>query len=148
MTTMAASILHSNSNLGKPDKVLGLPGPSCKMWIRKHDNKQVMRIEIQAGFEWSESIKPILPGKPDWCPSSHFGFLESGLMKILMEDGSIVHVNAGETYFIPPRHRPEFLADTTMIEFTQDTTFTNENFIQKKNSNKNCLFRCWLCHKI
>ena len=146
MSIMGVSILH-RSNLGEPDRILGIPGPSCKIWMRKVDNKQVVRIEIQAGFEWSESIKPILPGKPDWCPSSHFGFLESGLMKILMEDGSSVHVKTGETYFIPPGHRPEFLADTTMIEFTQDTTLTN-NVVQNNKSNKNRCFRCWLCNEV
>ena len=113
--------------------------------MRKSDGKQVMRIEVQAGFDWTESVKPILPGNPDWCPSSHFGYLESGSMDILMEDETTIHVKAGETYFIPPGHRPEFNEDTIMIEFTQDTTYTNKSFVSGASNTTRKLLSCWLC---
>ena len=37
-------------------------------------------------------------------------------------------VEAGETYFVPPGHLPMFEQNTVMIEFSQDTTYTNEDF--------------------
>lgn len=40
----------------------------------------------------------MLPGCPEWCPATHFGYLESGKMGIQMQDGSTKTINAGETY--------------------------------------------------
>ena len=37
--------------------------------------KIVNRIVIQEGFDWATGVKPCLPGCPDWCPATHFGFI-------------------------------------------------------------------------
>ena len=40
--------------------------------------------------------------------------------------GSLVNcTQAGETYLVPPGHIPIMNEDAVMIEFTQDTTYTN-----------------------
>lgn len=118
----------------KPDKVLGPEGKQAKMYIKKYDGgRQAVRLEIDKGFDWRESIKPHLPGCPDWCPATHFGYLESGLMKVEMQDGSIMTINAGETYFVPPGHIPILEEKSVMIEFSQDTTYTNKNFVNQQN---------------
>lgn len=116
-----------------PTKMMG-PEESCaKMWVSKlPDGRQTSRIEIKKGFSWREHIKPILPNQPDWCPATHFGYLAKGCMEIEMENGDKKTVKAGEQYFVPPGHIPNFTEDTVMIEFTQDTTFTNKEFIEKK----------------
>lgn len=64
-----------------------------------------------------------MPGCPDWCPATHFGYLESGSMKVKMQDGSETTVNAGDTYHIGPGHLPFINGDkaAVMIEFSQDT---------------------------
>jgi len=116
-----------------PDKVIGPEGQQAKMFITKYEGgRQANRIVIDAGFDWTKSIKPHLPGCPDWCPATHFGYLESGIMKVQMKDGNIMTIKAGETYFVPPGHLPIIEEKTVMIEFSQDTTYTNKNFI---NSN-------------
>ena len=38
----------------------------------------------------------------------------------------------GETYFVPAGHLPVIEEKTVMIEFSQDTTYTNKDFIEKK----------------
>ena len=41
-------------------------------------------------------------------------------------DGSLVDcAQAGETYLVPPGHIPVMNEDAVMVEFTQDTTYTN-----------------------
>ena len=44
-------------------------------------------------------------------------------------DGGVGHwsirAQAGETYLVPPGHVPIMNEDAVMIEFTQDTTYTN-----------------------
>ena len=99
-----------------PDKILGPEECQAKIYIDKfEEGRQTSRIEIDAGFNWKESIRPHLPGCPDWCPATHFGYLESGLMKIQMKDGSIRKIKAGETYFVPPEHLPIIEEKTIMI---------------------------------
>ena len=49
-------------------------------------------------------------------------------MRVRMQDGTEQTICAGETYFVPPRHLPVIEQDTVMIEFSQDTTYTNETF--------------------
>ena len=68
-----------------PDKTVGQEGKQLRMWIRQVDGHQVARIEADAGFDWTASVKPLLPGHPDWCPSTHFGYLESGEMRVRMQ---------------------------------------------------------------
>ena len=65
-------------------------------------DKTSMKIVLQPGFDWVSEVGPKLPGCPKWCPANHFGYLESGTMKVKYEDGSDVTVNAGESYLIPP----------------------------------------------
>ena len=111
-----------------PAKTVGPEGKQLRMWIRQVDGHQVARIEADAGFDWTASVKPLLPGHPDWCPSTDFGYLESGEMRVRMQDGTEQTICAGETYFVPPGHLPVIEQDTVMIEFSQDTTYTNETF--------------------
>ncbi len=114
----------------KPDKVIGPEGKQAKMFITKYEGgRQASKIIIDAGFNWTESIKPHLPGCPDWCPATHFGYLESGIMKVQMKDGTINTIKSGETYFIPPGHLPIIEEKAVMIEFSQDTTYTSKEFI-------------------
>lgn len=108
-----------------PDKVLGPEGTQAMLWMNKlPDGRQVQRIKIQKGFDWRTSIGPILPGCPEWCPATHFGYLESGSMGIRMMDGSEMTIQAGETYLIKPGHLPILSEDAVMVEFSQDTTYT------------------------
>ena len=59
---------------------------------------------------------------------THFGYLESGSMGIKFKDDpdNIKIIKAGETYYlVPPGHIPIMNEDAVMVEFTQDTTYTN-----------------------
>merc|ERR1719263_1523878 len=109
-------------------------GKEVTMTIGKLANgsKTVSKASIQCGWNWLTCAKPMLPGCPDWCPATHFGYLESGEMGIEMEDGTKRVIKAGETYLVPPGHLPIIEKDTVMIEFSQDTTYTNKEFLEKK----------------
>lgn len=110
-----------------PDKCFGPEGSAAMMWLNKlPDGRQVARIKVQKGFDWRASVAPKLPGCPQWCPATHFGFLESGTMGIKMQDGSERTIRAGETYLVPPGHLPVMSEDAVMVEFSQDTTYTKD----------------------
>jgi len=124
-------VIQKPTSYTKPTKVLG-DNPCAKMYIYElPDGKKTTRIEIEKGFSWSTHIKPILPGKPDLCPATHFGYLECGRMDITTKDNSVHQINAGDTYLVLPEHIPEFVEDTVMIEFSQDSTYTNKDFLEK-----------------
>ena len=130
---MSTTVCHTHgAQSSPPDKTVGTAGKQVRMWIRKVDGHQVSRMEADAGFDWTAAIKPLLPDHPAWCPSTHFGYLESGEMRVRMQDGPVQKAKAGETYFVPPGHLPVFEQDTVMIEFSQDTTYTNEDFAKPK----------------
>ena len=126
------SVSETDMSLREPTKILGEPGKQAKMFIFKlPDGKQINRIEIQAGFSWTDYIKPVLPGCPDWCPATHFGYLESGKMIVKIKNECTISVESGDAYLIEPGHVPIIEEDTVMIEFTQDTTYTNKDFVKK-----------------
>ena len=128
-------MIHRPDKDTVPDKILGTEKCCAKMYIKKlDDTRQVMRIEIDADFSWKDNIKPILPGCPDWCPATHFGYLESGEMEVEMKNGEICNILAGDTYLVPPDHVPVFKKKTVMIEFIQDTTYTNKDFGKNENN--------------
>jgi len=109
----------------KPDKCFGPDGAQAKMWVTKMaDGRQAARIKVEPGFDWRAVVKPMLPGCPDWCPATHFGYLESGTMGVRMADGTEKTIHAGETYFIPSGHLPIVEGEpAVMVEFSQDQTY-------------------------
>jgi len=115
--------------LGEPTKVMG--EGMAQMWITKESGQQMMRVAIKKGFDWKATISPILPGCPEWCPATHFGYLESGEMGVKMKDGSSYTVKAGTSYLIPPGHLPVMEKDAVMVEFSQDPTYTSKEVMDK-----------------
>eukprot|EP00629_Pelagomonadales_sp_RCC1024_P019337 CAMPEP_0119259732 /NCGR_PEP_ID=MMETSP1329-20130426/432_1 /TAXON_ID=114041 /ORGANISM="Genus nov. species nov., Strain RCC1024" /LENGTH=137 /DNA_ID=CAMNT_0007259131 /DNA_START=72 /DNA_END=485 /DNA_ORIENTATION=- len=121
--------------MGPPDKEFG----GAKMWVKNDlpDGRQVQRLFIPKGFDWRKTISPLLTkpgGEPvQWCPVTHFGYLESGSMCIKFKDSDELKViKAGETYLVPPGHIPIMNEDAVMVEFTQDNTYTKPEFAEKK----------------
>merc|ERR1719473_1444745 len=90
----------------------------------------MMRIQLEKGFDWTKNISPMLPGNPEWCPATHFGYLQSGEMGIQMKDGTMHTIKAGESYYVPPGHAPVMEQDAVMVEFSQDPTYTSKSFVE------------------
>jgi quercetin dioxygenase-like cupin family protein len=117
------------ADLGEPTKVLGKDGPVAKIWVFTHAGRKMTRIAIDQGFDWVKNVSPLLPGCPVWSPATHFGFLESGEMGVKFKDGTDKVIKAGEAYFIPPGHLPLMSKSAVMVDFSQDETYTNKQFI-------------------
>jgi len=112
----------------EPTKVMG----DAKMYLTQNvfGGRQMSRIEVAKGWDWSKEAGPRLPGCPKWCPATHLGTWKRGAWKLRSKMVLKVVVNQGETYCVPPGHLPNFKEDTVMIEFSQDTTYTNEKFLK------------------
>jgi uncharacterized cupin superfamily protein len=60
---------------------------------------------FEPGWKWSENVKPI--AGTDSCQVAHFGYVLSGSMRIYMDDGQEIEINAGDVVAIPPGHDAE-----------------------------------------
>tara|TARA_Y100000741_G_scaffold364729_1_gene356720 strand:+ start:2997 stop:3419 length:423 start_codon:yes stop_codon:yes gene_type:complete len=103
---------RDESDIGPPTKVFGTFGKQCRIWIKNIDKMQLRRIEIEEGYLPE-------PNQPSF-KLAHYGYLESGIMKILMTtDSSTIHIiKAGQTYYIPPNHVTIFEKKSSLIEFS------------------------------
>ena len=62
----------------------------------------VGRTVFEPGWRWSEHVKPI--AGTDSCQSHHTGYVISGRMKVVMDNGQEAEVGPGDAMLIPPGH--------------------------------------------
>src|SRR5579862_7529576 len=63
---------------------------------------QVGRATFQPGWKWSTCVKPIANTKS--CQAPHFGYVVSGTLVTVMEDGTKIVTKAGDVLNAPPGH--------------------------------------------
>jgi hypothetical protein len=62
----------------------------------------VARLQFEPGWRWDECIKPV--AGTERCQAHHVGFIQSGTMHVVHDDGTEVDLHAGEAYVIDPGH--------------------------------------------
>jgi hypothetical protein len=60
------------------------------------------RFSFEPGWKWSECIKPVVG--TDSCQARHVGFVQSGRLHVVHEDGTEVDLGPGQAYVIEPGH--------------------------------------------
>ena len=92
--------------------------PKGKVDIVKVGDFTFGRLELEPGWKWSESIKPI--AATESCAVKHTGVTLSGRMKVVLDDGTEAESGPGEVYIIPPGHDAWVVGDETYvgIDFT------------------------------
>ena len=73
------------------------------------------RLTAQPGWRWSECIKPVVGG--DSCQARHVGFVSSGRIHLLHDDGSEMEAGPGDAYVIEPGHDAWVVGDEPLIAF-------------------------------
>ena len=66
------------------------------------DTGPVGRATFEAGWKWSEHVKPI--AGTDSCQAAHMGFVLSGRMTVVMDDGTKAEFVPGDVMVAPPGH--------------------------------------------
>ena len=76
------------------------------------------RAVFEPGWRWSEHVKPI--AKTTTCEVHHNGYVESGRMRIRMNDGTESEVGPGDMFVCPPGHDAWIVGDEpcVMYEFS------------------------------
>jgi hypothetical protein len=75
--------------------------------------RTVLRGTFEPGWRWSQDVKPI--AQTDSCQVSHLGYVVSGRMRILMDDGGRQELGPGDAVAIPPGHDAEVLGDEACV---------------------------------
>jgi hypothetical protein len=76
---------------------------------------EVGRFTFQPGWKWSECIRPVVG--TDRCQNDHIGFLASGQLAVVHQDGTEVQINAGDAYRIAPGHDAWVVGDETVVAY-------------------------------
>ena len=76
---------------------------------------QIGRYTFHPGWKWSECIKPI--AGTDSCMVHHNGYVVSGSLHIVMDDGTEHDINAGDVFVCPPGHDAWVTSDEACIAY-------------------------------
>ena len=86
--------------IGSPDEVRTFP--MGRVEIYELDDVIIGRTVFEPGWHWAEHVKPI--AGTNSCQYHHLGVCVSGLLRVLMDDGTTFEIGAGTVFDIPPGH--------------------------------------------
>jgi hypothetical protein len=87
-------------NFSKPAEVREFP--LGKLELIKIGGATVGRATFQPGWRWSTSVQPLVKTKS--CEAPHFQYHVSGILKVQMDDGTILECKPGDVSFLPEGH--------------------------------------------
>lgn len=73
------------------------------------------RLTMEPGWRWSECVKPV--AGTESCEHRHVGVVQSGRMRVMHDDGSVVEVGPSDAYAIEPGHDAEVLGDEQFVGY-------------------------------
>jgi len=86
-----------------------------------HGNLKIVKIgsgtigltTFEPGWKWSIDVKPI--AGTDSCQVDHAGYVISGRMKIVLNDGTEAEVGPGNVFTVPPGHDAWTVGDEACV---------------------------------
>ncbi|MBE9498548.1 cupin domain-containing protein [Streptomyces sp. AA1529] len=85
-----------------PDEVRPFEGGTGQLEVVDLAGGEVGRGTFQPGWQWSKHVKPI--AGTESCQAAHAGYIVSGRMKIVMDDGEEIEIGPGDALDCPPGH--------------------------------------------
>ncbi len=73
------------------------------------------RLQLEPGWSWSDCVKPVVGGER--CQVHHVGLLQSGIMRVVHDDGTEQEIGAGNVYVIEPGHDAWVVGDEPVVGF-------------------------------
>ena len=89
-----------NQNFDKPDETRSFE--KGRLDLITLGGTTIGRAVFEPGWKWSECVKPI--AGTDSCQVAHTGYLISGHMHVVMDDGSEAYIEEGDMFVIAPGH--------------------------------------------
>jgi quercetin dioxygenase-like cupin family protein len=87
----------------------------------------VLKAVFEPGWRWSEHVKPI--AGTESCQTKHLGYVLSGRMKVVMDDGSEAEAGPGDVFAIAPGHDAWTVGDEACVavDFGQVEHYAKRN---------------------
>ena len=98
-------------NFGKPDEVREFP--KGRVELIKVGGAMVGRAVFEPGWRWATSVQPLAKTKS--CEAPHFQYHVSGVLKILMDDGTELECRAGDVSLLPSGHDAWVVGDEPAV---------------------------------
>ena len=98
-------------SFGKPDDVREFP--KGRLELIKVGGATVGRAIFQPGWRWSTSLQPIAKTKS--CEAPHFQYHVSGVLKVVMDDGTEFECKAGDVSIFPSGHDAWVVGDLPAV---------------------------------
>jgi len=86
--------------LGTPDEVREFP--KGRLELVKIGGATVGRATFEPGWRWSTSLQPLV--KTRSCVAPHFQYHVSGILHIVMDDGTELDCGPGDVSLLPSGH--------------------------------------------
>ncbi|MEX2237238.1 MAG: cupin domain-containing protein [Dehalococcoidia bacterium] len=102
---------YERKDLGAPDEVRTFE--KGRVDLVNVGGGTVGRLTLEPGWRWSEHVKPI--AKTDWCEAPHFQYQVSGVIHVIMSDGSEFDVGPGEVVNLPSGHDAYVVGDEPVV---------------------------------
>jgi quercetin dioxygenase-like cupin family protein len=106
-------------SLDSPDEVRPFADGKGASNIVNLPSGPVGRGVFEPGWRWSDHVKPI--AGTDTCQTAHLGYVISGRMHVVMDDGSEGECGPGDVVSIAPGHDAWIVGDEAcvLIDFGQ-----------------------------
>ena len=81
------------------------------------DESALARLVYEPGWRWSTDVAPLIGGTS--CQNRHLGYVISGRLHVMLDDGTELELRANDAYEIPPGHDGWVVGDEPwdVIEF-------------------------------
>lgn len=107
---MSAMIRKS---LNEPEETRPFEDGKGKLDIVNVESGAVGRAVFEPGWQWSKHVKPI--AKTDSCQVFHRGYVLSGRLNVVMNDGEENEFVAGDYMVVPPGHDAWTVGDEACV---------------------------------
>ncbi len=95
------------------DETRPFMGDKGRLDLIQADGGPVGRAVFEPGWRWSEHIKPL--AGTDSCQSAHTGYVVSGRMHVVMDDGQTAEFGPGDFMQVSPGHDAWVLGDEPCV---------------------------------
>jgi class 3 adenylate cyclase len=108
-------------SFASPDQVRRFP--LGRIEIVNLDETTIGRFIWKPGWRWSKDLAPTVHTRS--CENRHVGYVISGHLHVVMDDGTELDITAGDAFEIPPGHDAWVVGDETWdtVEFASARSF-------------------------
>ena len=95
----------------KPDRARALG--EGRLELVDLDETTIGRVTLPAGWRWSKDVQPVVGTSS--CQIRHVAYALSGVLHVVMDDGTELDVQAGDAHEIPPGHDAWVVGDNAYV---------------------------------